>query len=142
VLAFVAPTVSRANIAVALLLFLIIHRHRVAIAPSLAVELPSRRPSPSSCHRRPSSSVPIEFPRKYISYIISKSSHVSTLVTSSHSYVGVTYKKSQNGHKNTISSKSHHNIALFPLNNTRQQIKSWSPLTSHNDKKWTTNSPP
>jgi hypothetical protein len=28
--------------------------------------------------RRPS--VPIEFPRKYISYIISQSSHVSTLV--------------------------------------------------------------
>jgi hypothetical protein len=38
------------------------------------------------CRRRPLSSVPIEFPRKYISYIISESSHVSTLVTSSHSH--------------------------------------------------------
>ncbi len=45
-----------------------------------------RRPSSSSVvvvrRRRPSSlssSVPLEFPRKYISYIISKVSHVSTL---------------------------------------------------------------
>jgi hypothetical protein len=44
--------------------------------------------------------------------------------------------------KTQFPSKSHHNIALVPLNNTRQQIKSWSPLTSHNDKKWTTKSPP
>jgi len=49
VLAFVALTASRANIAVALLQF--IHRYRVAIVPSLAVELPLRRPSPSSCQR-------------------------------------------------------------------------------------------
>ena len=44
--------------------------------------------------------------------------------------------------KTQFPSKSHHNIALVPLNSTRQQIKSWSPPTSHNDKKWTTNSPP
>ena len=44
--------------------------------------------------------------------------------------------------KTQFPSKSHHNIALVPLNNTRQQIKSWSPPTSHNDKKWTTQSPP
>jgi hypothetical protein len=44
--------------------------------------------------------------------------------------------------KTQFPSKSHHNIALVPLNNTRQQIKPWSPPTSHNDKKWTTNSPP
>jgi hypothetical protein len=44
--------------------------------------------------------------------------------------------------KTQFPSKSHHNIALVLLNKTRQQIKSWSPPTSHNDKKWTTNSPP
>ena len=43
-------TASRANIAVALSPFLIIHRHRVAIMPSLSVDLSSCRPSPSSCH--------------------------------------------------------------------------------------------
>ena len=39
--------------------------------------------------------------------------------------------------------KSHNDIALVLLNNTRQQIKSWSPpRLHHNNKKWTTNSPP
>ncbi len=33
-------------------------------------------------------------------------------------------------------------MAPVPLNNTRQQIKSWSPQPHHNDEKWTTNSPP
>jgi hypothetical protein len=50
-LAFIAPIAGRVdiNIAIALAQFLVIHRRRVAIAPSLAIELPSRsrRPSPS-----------------------------------------------------------------------------------------------
>jgi hypothetical protein len=32
--------------------------------------------------------------------------------------------------KTQLPSKSHHNIALVPLNNTHQQIKSWSPPTT------------
>ena len=48
-LAFIAPTTGRVNndIAIALARFLVVHRCRVTITPSLAVELPlqSRRPS-------------------------------------------------------------------------------------------------
>jgi hypothetical protein len=50
-LAFIAPTAGRVDIAIALAPFLIVHRHQVTIAPFLAVELPSRRPSPSIRHR-------------------------------------------------------------------------------------------
>ncbi len=54
-LVFVTPTASRANIAVALAPFLVAHRCRLAITPSLGVELHSRRPSPSiAVHHRPS----------------------------------------------------------------------------------------
>ena len=58
-LAFIAPTTSRVNIAIALAPFLVIHRRQVTIVPFLAVELPSRRSAvPSitvnSPSRRPS----------------------------------------------------------------------------------------
>jgi hypothetical protein len=42
-LAFIAPTAGRVDIAVALASFLVIHRRRVTIAPSLAVEFPLLR---------------------------------------------------------------------------------------------------
>jgi hypothetical protein len=45
-LAFIAPTAGRADIAIALATFLVVHRRQVTITPFLAVELPSRRPSP------------------------------------------------------------------------------------------------
>jgi len=54
-LAFVTPTASRADIAVALAPFLVAHRRRLAITPSLDDELQSRRPSPAFAgHHRPS----------------------------------------------------------------------------------------
>ena len=63
-LAFVAPTTGHANIAVALASFLIAHCYRVAMAPSLAVELPLRCPLPSRSTtklplRCPLSSIPV-----------------------------------------------------------------------------------
>jgi hypothetical protein len=49
-LAFIAPTAGRVDIAIALAPFLIAHFRQVIIppflAPSLAIELPLRRPSP------------------------------------------------------------------------------------------------
>jgi hypothetical protein len=45
-LAFIDPTTSRVDIAIALAPFLVVHRPQVTIEPFLAVELPSRRPSP------------------------------------------------------------------------------------------------
>ncbi len=50
-MAFVAPTAGRANIAITLAPFLIIHRRRVAITSSLALELPLHCPLPSRSHR-------------------------------------------------------------------------------------------
>ncbi len=56
-MAFVAPTASRANIAVVLASFLIVPHRRVAITLSITIKLPSRRPSSSitvalAVHRR------------------------------------------------------------------------------------------
>jgi hypothetical protein len=45
-LAFIAPTAGHVNITITLAPFLVVHRRQVTIAPFLAVELPSRRPSP------------------------------------------------------------------------------------------------
>ncbi len=54
-MAFVTPTTSSADIAVTLAPFLFTHCRRLAITPSLDVELQSRRPSPSiTDHHRPS----------------------------------------------------------------------------------------
>jgi hypothetical protein len=54
-LAFVTPTASRADIAVALAPFLVAHRRQLTIPGSLDVELQSRCPSPSiTVHHRPS----------------------------------------------------------------------------------------
>ncbi len=54
-MAFVTPTASRSNIAIALAPFLVAHRRRLAITPSLDVELQSGRPSPSiAVHHLPS----------------------------------------------------------------------------------------
>ena len=54
-LAFIAHTAGRVDIAVALASFLVIHRRRVTIAPSLAIEFLLRRPLPSRrpVHHRP-----------------------------------------------------------------------------------------
>ena len=67
-MAFITPTAGRVDIAIALAPFLVVHRCRVTIAPSLAVELPSRRPSPSrrTIHHRPVSIVTsIAFYRRF-----------------------------------------------------------------------------
>jgi hypothetical protein len=45
-LAFIAPTTGRVGIAITLATFLVVHCRQVTITPFLAVELPSRRPSP------------------------------------------------------------------------------------------------
>ena len=51
-MAFVTPTASRADIAITLASFLVPHRRRLAISPSLDVKLQLHRPSPSiAIHR-------------------------------------------------------------------------------------------
>jgi hypothetical protein len=45
-LAFIAPTTGRVDIAITLAPFLVVHLCQVTIAPFLAIELPSRHPSP------------------------------------------------------------------------------------------------